>query len=631
MKELRLRLQTQNPYSSSLSLSLSLSLSPQFLYYTMPPSHNGYGNPNERDDTFTKFAAGCVSIALLIGVIISIVLGIVQTISQSNTGDLLIPEANDKADTNPRYASVKAVTTICAPTDYKEACLKSLAPVAHDDSSLSTKELLKAAFTVTVSSFYKALNLSRQMAAKTVHPMERAALSDCEDLLQYAVAEVQASFSEVGDKDMKTLPDRVKDIKNWLSAVISYQETCIDGITNPEIKSAMKEGMIDASQLTSNALAIVSEISAILSTLEISFNLTALSRSLLEHPIDSRDYPTWLSTPSVDRELLESNDKDANLKPNVVVAKDGSGEFKTINDALKAMPKNNYSGRYMIYVKAGIYLEKVIITNEMENVFMYGDGPKNTIITGDENFVDGTLTYQTATFAAVGKGFIAKSMGIRNTAGPAKNQAVALRVQSDMSAFINCRIDGYQGTLYAQTHRQFYKNCVISGTIDFIFGDSAAVFQNCLMVVRKPMDQQQNTVTAHGRKDKRESTGFVIQHCRVVAEKKLFPTRLITKTYLGRPWKEYSRTVVMESSLDDLIHPDGWVPLDGDFALKTLFFAEFNNFGPGAGTDKRVTWPGYKVITERKEALEYTIGPFIQGDQWLRGTGVHHILGLKSH
>lgn len=222
-------------------------------------------------------------------------------------------------------------------------------------------------------------------------------------------------------------------------------------------------------------------------------------------------------------------------------------------------------------------------------------------------------------------------MGIHNTAGPEKNQAVALRVQSDMSAFINCRIDGYQGTLYAQTHRQFYKNCVISGTIDFIFGDSAAVFQNCLMVVRKPVDQQQNTVTAHGRKDKRESTGFIIQNCRVVAEKKLFPTRLITKTYLGRPWKEYSRTVVMESSLDDLIHPDGWVPRDGDFALKTLFFAEFNNFGLGAGTDKRVTWPGYKVITERKEALEYTIGPFMQGDQWLRGTGVPHILGLKSH
>ncbi|KAJ8619304.1 hypothetical protein MRB53_027833 [Persea americana] len=364
----------------------------------MPPSHNGYGNPNERNDTFSKFVAGGVSIAILIGVIIGIVLGIVQSFSRSNTGDLLVPEANDKADTNPRYASVKAVTTICAPTDYKEACLKSLAPVAHDDSSLSTKELLKAAFTVTMSAFYNALNSSRQMAAKTVHPMERAALSDCEDLLQYAVAEVQASFSEVGDKDMKTLPDRVKEINNWLSAVISYQETCIDGITNPEIKSAMKEGMIDASQLTSNALAIVSEISSILSTLEIPFNLTALSRSLLEQPIDGEDYPTWLSPYSRDRELLESNDKDANLKPNVVVAKDGSGEFKTINDALKAMPKNNHSGRYVIYVKAGVYLEKVIITNEMENVFMYGDGPKNTIITADENFVDGTLTYQTATF-----------------------------------------------------------------------------------------------------------------------------------------------------------------------------------------------------------------------------------------
>lgn len=223
-------------------------------------------------------------------------------------------------------------------------------------------------------------------------------------------------------------------------------------------------------------------------------------------------------------------------------------------------------------------------------------------------------------------------MGFRNTAGPLKQQAVALRVQSDMSAFINCRMDGYQGTLYSQTHRQFYKNCVISGTIDFIFGDSAAVFQNCLLVVRKPMDTAQyNVVIAHGRKDKRETTGFVIQNSRIVAEKKLLPTRLETKTYIGRPWKEYSRTVIMESGLDDLIQPDGWVPWDGDFALKTLFFAEYNNWGAGATTDKRVTWPGYKVITDRKEALQFTVRSFIQGNYWLRSTGVPHILGLKSH
>lgn len=226
---------------------------------------------------------------------------------------------------------------------------------------------------------------------------------------------------------------------------------------------------------------------------------------------------------------------------------------------------------------------------------------------------------------------MAKAMGFQNTAGPAGHQAVALRVQSDMSAFYNCRMDGYQDTLYAQTHRQFYRNCVISGTIDFIFGDSATVIQNCLIIVRKPMENQQNIVTAHARADKRESTGFVIQNCRIVPEELLEPVRFNIKTYLGRPWKMYSRTIIMESLLSDFIQPEGYMPWEGDLGLDTLYYAEYSNRGPGAATDKRVKWKGFHVIKDRNEALQYTAGSFVQGNLWLKETGGLHFLGLTEN
>lgn len=232
--------------------------------------------------------------------------------------------------------------------------------------------------------------------------------------------------------------------------------------------------------------------------------------------------------------------------------------------------------------------------------------------------------------AAIGDGFIAKSMGFQNTAGPEGHQAVALRVQSDTAAFYNCRMEGYQDTLYVQTHRQFYSNCVISGTVDFIFGDSSTVIQNSKIIVRKPMDNQQNTITAQGRKDKREITGLVLQNCNIVPEESLYPLRLQIRSYLGRPWKEFSRTVIMESTIGDLIQPAGWLEWAGNFALDTLYYAEYANQGPGARTAGRVKWKGYKVITNRNEALQFTAGPFIQGNQWLGNSTVPYYLGFKG-
>ncbi|XP_042448423.1 pectinesterase-like [Zingiber officinale] len=490
---------------------------------------------------------------------------------------------------------------------------------AVNSSASDPKEFVQAALQAAVDEINGAFNLTEKVGAGAKDEFNKNAFADCKSLLEYATEELQAAMTE--SHDVGNLASRADDIKSWLSAVITYQETCIDGITQPELQEPMRNGMQTAAQVTSNAIAFVDALSSLLQSFNIDINMTSPGRRLLE---EDGKYPSWLSPH--DRKLMAVQSR-GQLTPNAVVAKDGSGNFKTITDALNAMPKKN-SARYVIYVKAGIYKEYVMVTKDMNQIFMYGDGPRKTVVTGSKNFVDGVGTMNTATFAVVGQGFIAKSMGFSNTAGAIKHQAVALRVQADMAAFFNCRMDGFQDTLYVHAHRQFYRNCVISGTIDFIFGDSAAVFQNCLIVVRRCMDNQQNTVTAHGRTEAKEATGLVIQNCRIVPDQQLFPDRLKIPSYLGRPWKAYSFTLVMESTIGDLIRPEGWMPWDGNLYLNTLYYAEYGNRGPGAGTSGRVKWKGFHVI-DKKTAQQFTVEPFIQGSQWIKYTGITYLPGLK--
>ncbi|KAJ7980475.1 Pectinesterase [Quillaja saponaria] len=556
-----------------------------------------------------KIAIGVVSIILVVGVVIGLIIGGVGHKSSSD---------NEKELSK----SSKAVAAICNQTDYKQACVHSLAKVASNQSA-TPKDFMQAAIQATIEQVKSAMDKSANIGKNADNSTQKMVMEDCEDLLQFAVDELQASFSMVGDSEMHTMKEREAELINWLSAVISYQQTCLDGVTSPKLKDEMSNGVLNATMLTSNALAIVSAVSEILIAFNISTNSSAGSRRLLYTSEDYK-YPSWLSR--ADRRLLQAS--PTNLKPNAVVAQDGSGKYKTITAALAAYPKD-LKGRYIIYVKAGVYDEYITVDKKQINVFMYGDGPRKTIVTGRKNNVDGVSTYLSATFAAVGLGFIGKSMGFQNTAGPQKHQAVALRVQSDMAAFYNCRMDGYQDTLYTQAHRQFYRNCVISGTVDFIFGDAAALIQNSLIITRKPMDGQKNTITAQGRTDKRENTAIVIQNCRLVPEQLLFPLRFQIQSYLGRPWKQFARTIIMESEIGDFIQPAGWLEWQGTFALETLYYAEYANRGPGAATDKRVKWKGYKVITDRNEALQYTAGPLIQGNQWLSQTGARYFLGFK--
>ncbi|XP_057250141.1 probable pectinesterase/pectinesterase inhibitor 7 [Beta vulgaris subsp. vulgaris] len=229
--------------------------------------------------------------------------------------------------------------------------------------------------------------------------------------------------------------------------------------------------------------------------------------------------------------------------------------------------------------------------------------------------------------AVAAVGFLAVNITFRNTAGAEMHQAVALRNGADLSTFYRCSFEGYQDTLYAHSMRQFYKECDFYGTVDFIFGNAAVVLQNCNIYVRQPLKGQYNLITAQGRTDPNQNTGFSMQCSSFKAADDLTSSDFAVKTYLGRPWKEYSRTVYMQSFMDSLIEPDGWHEWSGSFALDTLYYAEYNNIGPGYNTADRITWPGYHVINETI-ASYFTVNYFIVGNFWLPYTGVPYTLGL---
>ncbi|CAH1432093.1 unnamed protein product [Lactuca virosa] len=504
----------------------------------------------------------------------------------------------------------KAVKTVCQSTDYKETC------ESHLEKSLSStkpsgipqpEDLVNAAISVASDE----LNNAIEQTSKAMKDEQKAIHDVCKQVLEDAQDDFNRSRNAAMDGTA------VLDLDSWLSAVIAYQQTCIDAITEDATRASVEKALKTTKELTSNSLAIVS-----------SFDKGAAPPATTNRRLLSRrpdELPIWLTHET--RRLLKA---DAPTQtPNATVAKDGSGDFSTISKALEGIPEK-YEGRYVIHIKAGVFEENVIVTKKMVNVTMYGDGSQKTIITGKKNFVDGVPTFQTATFAAIGEGFIAQSIGFKNTAGPEKHQAVALRVQSDRSIFLNCRMEGYQDTLYAQTHRQFYRGCDILGTIDFIFGDAAAVFQTCEILIRKPMEKQKNIVTAQGRSDKRQTTGMVLQKCKITADSSLEPEKSKIESYLGRPWKEFSRTIVMESEIGDVIRSDGWLPWEGDFALQTLYYAEYNNIGPGSQVKDRVKWPGYQNDFKKEEAIKYTVSQFIQGESWLKGSKVPVRLGFYS-
>ncbi|XP_073300164.1 pectinesterase-like [Primulina huaijiensis] len=547
--------------------------------------------------------AGLASI-LLVAAVVAVTVGV-----SNKDGDSGNAPAASSAPTIS--ASTKAVQAICNPTDYKETCEQSLSGANTTDP----KELIKLAFNYAVKNIGEVIQNSTLLKDAAADERTKGALDTCQDLLHTSIEDLQRSFEKFSEFDVSNLNEYVEDVKTWLSASITYQETCIDGFQNTTGDTAekMKKLLKTASELSSNGLAMVTDFSSMLSSL----NLESLGSS--RRLLGSSQVPSFVNPEA--RKLLAAT--PISFKPNAVVAQDGSTPYKTIKAAIDAIPKKN-NNTFVILVKAGLYKETVIIPKKVNNVVLIGEGPTKTRITGNKNFADGTQTFHSATLAVNGEGFIAKDIAIENTAGAEKHQAVAVRVSGDKAIFYNVHMDGYQDTLYAHAYRQYYRDCVISGTIDFVFGDALSIFQRTRLVVRKPMKNQACMVTAQGRKDRRGVGAIILQGCDIVADPAFTAASPALEAYLGRPWKEFSRTIIMQSNIDGFIAPEGWSPWAGTYALDTLYYGEYQNHGTGSNLSQRVKWKGIKKITPQI-ANSFTGGKVYTDDLWVKGSGVPYV------
>ncbi|KMZ63426.1 pectin methylesterase, family CE8 [Zostera marina] len=312
----------------------------------------------------------------------------------------------------------------------------------------------------------------------------------------------------------------------------------------------------------------------------------------------------------------------------LIVAQDGSGNFTSISDAVAALTENT-SKRFVIKIMPGEYTENIMIDKDKPNVTLIGSGVNITVLKSNRSVKTGWTTTTSATLDVRGHGFMAQNISVLNTAGPEGQQAVAVRIESDLSVFYKVDIIGYQDTLYAKFGRQFYRECNIYGTVDFIFGKATAVFQNCNLYGRTSPTNHTITFTAQGRESRNETNGFSIHNCTIAAipEINVTNSKRVAVAYLGRPWKKFSRTVVMQSFLSDIISPQGWLDWNHSH-YSTLNYVEFENRGPGADIRRRVAWSGFRVLDGADEARRYTVAEFIDGDQWLPAMNLPYFRGL---
>ncbi len=272
-------------------------------------------------------------------------------------------------------------------------------------------------------------------------------------------------------------------------------------------------------------------------------------------------------------------------KPDFVVDKAGKGDFETVQEAFDAVPHFRKQ-ETIIFIKNGVYKEKLILPTSKTNVTLIGESVENTIITYDDyasklnSFGEEMGTTGSSSFYVFGNNFHAKNITFENSSGPV-GQSVAVRVDGDQVIFENCRFLGYQDTLYphGERSRQYYYDCYIEGTTDFIFGWSTAVFENCEIYSKKGGSY----ITAASTTEETDF-GFVFLNCRFTAEEG------VADIYLGRPWRPFAQTVIINSDLGAHIHPEGWHNWNKPEAESTSFYAEYKNSGPGADVANRVSW-----------------------------------------
>ncbi|CAN6278305.1 unnamed protein product [Urochloa humidicola] len=485
--------------------------------------------------------------------------------------------------------------------------------------------------------------------ATAAAPLAAAAREDCAELLEEALALLAGAGAAARDDD---------DALTWLSAALTNHDTCADGLAEA---GALVHGgaaphhahahLAAARATVRDSLAMYHASAATAGPRQPDDAGAGAGSKSNETRRGACGFPRW--QPARDRRLLLA---PAASIADIVVAKDGTGTHATIGDAVRAAPECGERPT-VIHVKAGRYEENVKVGMRKTNLVFVGDGRGVTVVAGNRSVADGNYTtFRTATFAASGFGFMMRDMTVENGAGPSRHQAVALRVSADRAAVHRCAVSGYQDTLYAHSNRQFYRDCDVRGTVDAVFGNAAAVLQRCTLWSRAPLPGQKNTLTAQNRNDPRQHTGIVLHACRLLPAPDLLlaaaaaaapspaaereeeeERRARAATYMGRPWRAYSRVVVMMSYIGAHVAARGWLEWDDDddasagggAVVDTVYYGEYMNYGPGAGLEGRVAWGGHRVINDTEEAERFTVAEFIDGASWLPATGVSFVAGLS--
>ena len=277
-----------------------------------------------------------------------------------------------------------------------------------------------------------------------------------------------------------------------------------------------------------------------------------------------------------------------------VVALDGSGDFTSIQKALDAC-KIFPDQRITIHVKNGIYNEKVAILSGNTQLSIIGESVDKTIITFGDYFEKinrgRNSTFYTSTLKVDASDFVLENITIENSAGPV-GQALALHVEGDRCVFRNCRFFGNQDTIYAagKFSRQYFYNCYIEGTTDFIFGEATAVFEQCSLHAKV------NSFLTAASTNEGKPFGFVFLNCKITAASG------VDKVFLGRPWRSFAKVAYLNCEMGSFIIPEGWDNWSKAENEKTTQFAEYKNTGTGANTGKRVDW---SVKLSPDEALKF--------------------------
>ncbi|MDQ8199707.1 pectinesterase family protein [Pelagicoccus enzymogenes] len=293
------------------------------------------------------------------------------------------------------------------------------------------------------------------------------------------------------------------------------------------------------------------------------------------------------------------------VRNHLVVARDGAGDFASVQEAIDASPSNSES-RFVIFIKPGTYKEKIRVPAEKSMLKLVGESYETVILTYDDH---AKITSDYASTRIYADDFYAENITFQNTIDSRSggSQAAALRVDGDRAIFYRCRMTGFQDTYYLGGNRRSYnKDCIIEGTTDFIYGDGISLFEDCTINLRKD-----SHITAHSQRlvDGKpvNEFGYVFKNCRI----QLYLGETVSKASLGRPWREGARVVYLNCYIPEQIRPEGWSVWNQNSNHETTYFAEYRNTGPGSNPSDRLPWTHQLSETE---AAAYTIENIFRAD-----------------